>query len=182
MIWQILILPILWSLKIWNPLWALIVRCQTLITLKINPSNGQDYIDIWEACFYSNTASTLRGSDWFDAREASHYPGNVGSSAAAQHWHHTTRYMSARLCGCLAQQRHIDLGQKVVDWCLAVSRQCHSVCHTLKTQLGSHSRCWSSWKLSRLPSLNYGVPKKNPKRLNTNTTMSNKIQNFCTTI
>lgn len=94
-----------------------IFRGHTLITLKINPSNGHDYADIWEACFYTNTTTNLRGSDRSDASEACNDPGNVSSHSctAVQHWRRTTEYMSARPCGCLAQHHPIDLGQKVVD-------------------------------------------------------------------
>lgn len=58
--------------KIWNPLPARssVTQGQTLITLKINPSNGHDYVDTWEACFYTGTPTKLRGSDRSDASEA----------------------------------------------------------------------------------------------------------------
>lgn len=51
--------------------------------------------------------------------------------AAVQHRRRATVYMSRRLRGCSVQHHRIDLGQKVVDESLPVSRQCHGVCHTL---------------------------------------------------
>lgn len=72
--------------KIWNPLPARgsVTQGQTLITLKINPSNGHDYVDTWEACFYTSTPTNLRGSDRSDASEACSDPGNVSSCAAVR--------------------------------------------------------------------------------------------------
>lgn len=64
------------------PAEALIFKGQTLITLKLNPSNGHDYVDIWEACFYTNTPDNLRGSDRSNASEACDDPGNVSKQLA----------------------------------------------------------------------------------------------------
>lgn len=57
----------------------------------------------------------------------------------------------------------------------SLSRQCHSVCHTLSlgsahtAAAGRHGNTQTPRSLRQLPSqLNYSVPKKNPKRLNTN--------------
>lgn len=82
-----------------------IFKDHTLITLKINPSNGHDYVDIWGACFYTNTPTNLRGSRRSEASEACDDPGNVSSCTAVQHRRRNTVYMSARRC--LAQ--HIAL-------------------------------------------------------------------------
>lgn len=112
-------------LRIPLPAEALIARGQTLITLKINPSNGHDYADTRDPCFYTNTPSESKRIRCLDASEACDDPGNASSRRRA------TVYMSRRLRGCLVQHHRIDLGQKVVDESLPVSRQCHGVCHTL---------------------------------------------------
>lgn len=81
--------------------------------------------------------------------------------AAVQHRHRATVYMSHWLCGCSIQHHRIDLGQKVVDESLPVSRQCHGVCHTL---ISAHTAAVGPHGNSRdSPSqLNYRVPNKIP--------------------
>lgn len=66
-------------LRIPLPAEALIARGQTLITLKINPSNGHDYADTWDPCFYTNTPSKSKRIRRLDASEACDDPGNASS-------------------------------------------------------------------------------------------------------
>lgn len=107
------------------------LACGTLITLWINLYNSRDHIDTPEACFFnSNTPFSLRGSGCFDATGAGDDLGN-GSGAVASRCGHRAVCVSARAWACFAQHQHIDLGQKAIDWCLPVSRRCHSGCHTL---------------------------------------------------
>lgn len=93
---------------------------------------SRDHIDTREACFFfnSNTPFSLRGSGCFDATGAGDDLGNVSGAAASRRGHRAV-CVSARVWACFAQHQHIDLGQKVIDWCLPVSRRCHSGCHTL---------------------------------------------------
>lgn len=108
---------------------ALIARGQTLITLKINPSNGHDYADTWDPCFYTNTPSKSKRIRRSDASEACDDPGNASSCTTPASCH--SIYVTPRLRGCSVQHHRIDLGQEVVHESLPVSRQCHGVCHTL---------------------------------------------------